>query len=201
MDHDRFVVITGGPGAGKSTLLGALGTAGFAIVPESGRAIIRDQESIGGTGHHLGDRVLYRELMLSRDMAGHGDAARVSGPVFFDRGVPDLIGYSRLVGEAVPNHLRRALAAFRYHRHVLAAPPWREIYASDAERRQDFAEAVATFEAILDGYVDAGYEPVMLPLSSVAERVAFVRDRLVEWGLMPNRRRAGGEGRPSPEAR
>ncbi len=184
-DHDRFVVITGGPGAGKSTLLGALAATGFPVVPESGRAIIREQESIGGAGHHLGDRLLYRELMLSRDMAGHGDAALVSGPVFFDRGVPDLIGYSRLIGEPVPAHLRRAVATYRYNRHVLVAPPWREIYAADAERRQDFAEAVATFEAITDGYVESGYKLEELPRSSVADRVAFVRDRLAAWGLMP----------------
>ena len=201
MDHDRFVVITGGPGAGKSTLLGALAAAGYPVVPESGRTIIRGQESIGGAGHHLGDRVLYRELMLALDMAGHADARTVPGPVFFDRGVPDLIGYSRLIGEPVPAHLRRAVAVCRYHRHVLVAPPWREIYASDAERRQDFGEAVATFEAIVEGYAEAGYELVTLPRSCVAERVAFVRDRLSDWGLTPDRPVPGGGGRPVPEAR
>jgi len=187
MDHDRFVVISGGPGAGKSTLLAALAAVGYPIVPESGRSIIREQESIGGIGHHLGDRLLYRELMLSRDMAGHADASLVDGPVFFDRGVPDLIGYSRLIGEPVPPHLRRAVAVCRYHRHVLLAPPWRAIYAADAERRQDFAEAVATFDAIAEGYAESGYALVELPLASVAERVEFVRDRLAVWGFTPAR--------------
>ena len=200
MDHDRFVVITGGPGAGKSTLLNALAAVGYRVVPESGRAIIREQESIGGAGHHLADRVLYRELMLSRDMAGHADARLVPGPVFFDRGVPDLIGYSRLIGEPVPPHLRRAVAACRYHRHLLDAPPWRDIYAADAERRQDFGEAVATFDAIVEGYAEAGYELVTLPLSHVLKRVAFVRDRLDEWGLTPDGSVPGGGGRPLPEA-
>jgi len=189
MDHDRFVVITGGPGAGKTTLLAALAASGHPIVPESGRAVIREQESIGGPGHHLGDRRLYRELMLSRDMAGHADAGLVPGPVFFDRGVPDLIGYSRLIGEPVPAHLRRAVAVCRYHRHVFLAPPWRAIYAADAERRQDFAEAVATFEAIAAGYAESGYELVALPETSVAARVAFVEQRIAEWGVTPREAR------------
>ncbi len=184
MDHDRFVVITGGPGAGKTTLLGALAAAGYPVVPESGRAIIREQESIGGIGNHRGDRLLYRELMLSRDLAGHTDAGLVAGPVFFDRGIPDLIGYSRLIGASVPEHLHRAVAVYRYHRHVLLAPPWRAIYAADGERRQDFAEAVATFEAIAVGYDEAGYELVELPRAPVADRVAFVRAAVARWGLV-----------------
>jgi predicted ATPase len=180
---DRFLVITGGPGAGKTTLLHALAVAGYPIVPEAGRAIIREQEAIGGSAHHHGDRILYRELMLSRDMAGHADAASVPGPVFFDRGVPDLIGYSHLIGAPVPSHLRRAAAVCRYHRHVFVAPPWPEIYAGDGERRQDFAEAVATGEAIVAAYVECGYEPVTLPKAPVPDRVAFVEASVAAWGL------------------
>src|SRR5690606_7469153 len=106
------------------------------------------------------------------------------GPVFFDRGVPDLIGYSRLIGAPVPDHLRRAADMCRYHRHVLLAPPWPEIYAADAERRQDLGEAVATSEAIAAAYVECGYELVSLPKAPVADRVTFVRDHLARWGLL-----------------
>lgn len=59
-----------------------------------------------------------------------------------------------------------------------SSPPWREIFAQDAERRQDFAEAQRTFAAVTRSYRDFGYEPVELPLASVAERVAFVRARI-----------------------
>ena len=121
--------------------------------------------------------------MLARDMAGYGDASLVPGTIFFDRGVPDLIGYSRLIGEPVPDHLWRATEVCRYHHHVLVAPPWEAIYTADAERRQDFAEAVETCEAITAGYRECGYEPVDLPLADVEARVAFVRDRFDAWGL------------------
>jgi predicted ATPase len=39
----RGVVLTGGPGAGKTTLLEELGAMGYAIVPESARAIIAER--------------------------------------------------------------------------------------------------------------------------------------------------------------
>src|SRR3546814_20328319 len=56
-----------------------------------------------------------------------------------------------------------------------SSPPWREIFAADAERKQDFAEAQATYQAMVAGYSGLGYELVTLPPASVAERVGFVR--------------------------
>src|SRR3546814_8198114 len=56
-----------------------------------------------------------------------------------------------------------------------SSPPWREIFAADAERKQDFAEAQATYQAMVAVYSGLGYELVTLPLASVAERVRFVR--------------------------
>src|SRR3546814_4671422 len=52
-----------------------------------------------------------------------------------------------------------------------SSPPWREIFAADAERKQDFAEAQATYQAMVAVYSGLGYELVTLPLASVAERV------------------------------
>ena len=60
-------------------------------------------------------------------------------------------------------------------------PPWQEIYAQDEERHQDFAEAIATYETVVAGYVEAGYEPVEVPKVSVAERTEFVLDRVRAW--------------------
>jgi predicted ATPase len=57
---------------------------------------------------------------------------------------------------------------------VFLTPPWREIYRRDAERRQDFSEAVRTFEFIRDAYVEAGYRAVEVPRDTVARRVSFI---------------------------
>src|SRR3546814_13648946 len=56
-----------------------------------------------------------------------------------------------------------------------SSPPWREIFAAAAERKQDFAEAQATYQALVAVYSGLGYAPVTLPLASVADRFRFVR--------------------------
>ncbi|MFM9858116.1 AAA family ATPase [Pseudoxanthobacter sp. M-2] len=181
MNHpfiDRFVVITGGPGSGKTTLIDALEAAGFDRTVEAGRAIIRDEVAAGGDALPWGDREAFAERMLDRDVRTYTTVCRVAeecdGPIFFDRGVPDVIGYRRLVGLPVPAALDAAARRHRYHPRVFLAPPWPEIFHGDTERRQDFAEAVRTCEAMRTVYGDYGYEVVELPKARVAERVAFV---------------------------
>lgn len=176
-----FVVVTGGPGSGKSTLIDALEQAGFARTEEAGRAVIQDQVAIGGPALPWEDRELFAELMLGWELRSHRAASALPpgpGPVFFDRGVPDLVGYLRLEGLPVPDHVREAARRFRYDRRVFVAPPWPEIYAPDAERRQDVDVAERTYDAMRTAYPECGYDLVELPRAPVAERVAFVREHL-----------------------
>ena len=171
---DRLFIITGGPGSGKSTVIDALGGHGICSMPEAGRAIIQDQVAIGGEALPWSDRRAFAELMLSWEMRSYRAALGLSGSVFFDRGIPDVVGYLRFSHIPVPPHVDRAAEMFRYHHRVFVAPPWPEIFACDAERKQSFAEAQATYEAMIETYSALGYQPIVLPLDSVAERVKFV---------------------------
>jgi predicted ATPase len=174
----RFYVITGGPGAGKTTLIEALRLAGYAVVEEAGRAVIREQVSSGGNALPWGDTAAYARLMLERDAAAWRAAHDTPALVFFDRGIPDIQGYLHLIGAPPLPDVDAAVIAHRYAPTVFAAPPWPEIYAQDAERKQDFAEAVRTFDAMCGTYATLGYTLIELPRAAVAERVAFLRDRL-----------------------
>ena len=102
------------------------------------------------------------------------DGTAHKGPVVFDRGVPDVLGYLRLIGLSIPSHVERAAQMFRYNRRVFIAPPWREIFQIDAERKQSFEEAQATYEAMIETYSGLGYELIQLPLDSIQERVNFL---------------------------
>jgi predicted ATPase len=177
-DCERFHVITGGPGSGKTSLIDALARAGYARTVEAGRAIIQDQLAIDGPALPWRDPSAFAELMLSWELRSYRMAEAMSGPVFFDRGVTDLVGYLTLVGQSVPAHIARAAERFRYNRRVFVAPPWPAIYTQDAERKQTPEEAVRTYEAVVAAYTTCGYELVSLPLVSVEERVRFVLDTI-----------------------
>ena len=173
-DFERFHVITGGPGSGKSTLIEALARLGHAHSIEAGRAIIQDQTAIDGPALPGRDPLAFAELMLSWELHSHRMARRQTGPVFFDRGVPDMVGYFHLLGRPVPAHVTQAVERFRYNRRVFLAPFWPAIFRQDAERKQTADEARRTGEAMVSAYSSCGYELVPLPLVSVDERLRFV---------------------------
>jgi predicted ATPase len=174
MNNDRFFVITGGPGSGKTSLIDALEQRGYARSVEAGRALIQDQILIGGHALPWDDRMQFTELMLSWEMRSYRIAQQTGGIVFFDRGVVDVLGYLRLIRQPVPEHVRRAVETFRYNRKVFIAPPWPEIFEQDHERKQDFEEAVRTYNALMGAYDACDYELIELPRESFERRVEFV---------------------------
>ena len=133
--QQNFIVITGGPGGGKTTLVETLAASGFLAVEEAGRRIIQEQRSCGGNATHDGDRIAFRRLMFEDALQTYQRMTDFTGPVFFDRGLPDLIGYSRLIGAPVPSWLQQAVKNYRYNETVFIAPAWQEIFRQDDERR------------------------------------------------------------------
>jgi predicted ATPase len=175
---DRFVIVTGGPGAGKTTLIDALEEAGYARTIEAGRAIIQDQQAKGGHALPWDDSDAFAEEMLAWDTGSYRAAETVDGFVFFDRGIPDIVGYLTLTELPVPPRIAEAAANFRYHGRVFITPPWREIYQQDSERKQDFDEAIRTYDALAATYTAYGYTLIELPFAPIAERVRFVFEML-----------------------
>ena len=147
-------------------------------MPEAGRAIIKAQRAIGGDALPWADRAKFSELMLGWDLRRYCDAAALETPVIFDRGIPDSIGYLELCGLSVPAHFEAAARAHRYRREVFIAPPWPEIFANDAERRQSLQEAEATFRAMCAVYTRLGYRLIELPRAPVEERAEFLAGRI-----------------------
>ena len=176
LEKPNFFVLTGGPGVGKTTLLHALRSRSELCVEESAREVIREQLETGGRAVPWIDPAAFAEATAARDIARFDALAGETRRVFFDRGILDSW---RANGVAPTATLAEALRARRYNRRVFIAPPWREIYQIDAERRQDWAEAEATYGRILKNLDELGYEPVVLPKTSVDARVAFVLERAV----------------------
>ena len=171
---ERFFVVTGGPGSGKSSLIDALQNNGYARSVEAGRGVIQDQTTIGGRALPWVDPVLFAEMMLCWELRSYQTATHQPGLVFFDRGVPDVIGYLRLLNLPVPAHMEKAAKTFRYNRRVFIAPPWQEIFRQDRERRQNFDQAVRTYDTMVATYTALGYDLEEIPRVPIDERVRFV---------------------------
>jgi predicted ATPase len=176
-------MISGGPGAGKTTLLDELAKLCFACVPEVARQIIQEQMQANGTALPWADQEAYTHLMLHRSIEGYLEHASLPGPVFSDRGIPDTLCYARLIGLADQSAIKDACQRYRYAPLVFLAPPWKEIYTTDNERKQDFAEAEGTFHQMAEVYWECGYQTIELPKSSPSARAEFVLRQLKQERL------------------
>ncbi|MBB5638119.1 putative ATPase [Pedobacter cryoconitis] len=179
MNHTNLLsVITGGPGSGKTTLINALNSHGIKTTAESGRKIIQDQVSGNGNALPWLDPAAFAGLMFNLEKLEYYKAIEANEVIIFDRGIPDVTGYLRLMNLPVPGYMDYAARNLRYNRKVFIAPPWPEIFERDAERKQTFEEALQTFEFMFETYSSYGYTLIILPLVSVEERTAFVLEKL-----------------------
>lgn len=175
---NNLFIVTGAPGAGKTTLLSAAAERGISIGKEAARAVIQSQAAIDGPAVQWRNPSMFGEFMLDRDIQTWQALRDNTGPVLCDRGIPDLVAFSRMLKLPDDGHFRRAAMLYRYNRVVFFAPPWPEIFVTDAERTEDLQHAVRIYEPMRDVYEELGYRIVELPRVPVAERLTFVMDSI-----------------------
>jgi len=171
MSRQRRVVITGGPGAGKTTLLAELARIGHETVEESARSIIVERLAHGYSPRP--DPLAFAKEILRRDVEKFHQRQHGPGWVFFDRCAVEALA---MVHEASPlplEELEIQLSTSRYHPVVFVLPPWHEIYVTDSERDQSFAEAVIVHHKITEWYSACGYTIREVPRVTVSQRAAY----------------------------
>lgn len=171
---ENLFVITGGPGVGKTAIIEELQRRNYATVPEVARQIIQEQVLSKGTAVPWADTRSYTELMLSRSIDAFLSLDSSTFPTFCDRGIPDTLCYVRIIEHADIATIERACQQFRYNRRVFLLPPWEEIYKTDTERKQTFAEAIQVYEQMRRTYEDCSYEVCEVPIGPVITRTAFI---------------------------
>jgi predicted ATPase len=147
---------------------------GFSCVDEAGRTIVQEQLRIGGDATPWQDQMKFRDLLVARYIQLFEQVSESSSPVFFDRAIPEAISFSRILNVPIPPHHLAAASDHRYARKVFIAPPWREIYTTDAERRHSFEDGLAEYPFTMAAYRECGYELVEIPKVPIPERVAFI---------------------------
>jgi predicted ATPase len=173
---DRFIVISGCSSGGKSTLVAELGRRGHGVVEEPGRRIVREEMQRNGAALPWADGVAFARRAMTLALADFGRATALDGWVFFDRSWIDAASaLEHLTGEQILAQLGQL---HRYHRCVFLAPPWQEIYATDAERRHGLEAALPEYSRLLATYSGLGYEVSVLPKIGVVPRADFVLSKL-----------------------
>jgi len=119
------------------------------------------------------DTARYAKLMLERSILSFREQTPASRITFCDRGIPDTLGYLRLIGQDDSDGVTASMT-HRYAQKVFLARPWQAIFATDSERKQSFEEAVRTCNLMTKVYEECGYEIVELPLVSPTERADFI---------------------------
>lgn len=176
-ENKNFYVITGGPGVGKTTLLEELKARNYEIVPEIARELIKEQQKGNGKALPWENKNLYKEIMFDRSINSFEEIdknANNEKPIFFDRGFLDTICYAELIESEISERMKCYAENWRYNKSVFILPPWQEIYETDNERKQNWKEAVLTFEKMRKTYKNYGYEAIEVPKTTVRERADFI---------------------------
>jgi predicted ATPase len=176
----NIVVLTGGPGAGKTTVLEQLRKKGYSCSNEVGREVIQQQLKQKGTALPWRDKTAFRDAMLKQELSRYREYNHQQGSVFFDRGILDSLAYSRLEGLELDEKWCYLFDELTVHKTVFLFPPWQEIFTNDAERKQDFKEAILTYEHMVSVYSEYGYTLMNVPCVSVDERTHFILNTLAE---------------------
>jgi predicted ATPase len=171
--NKNLLIVTGCPGSGKTTLIKSLRNIGFLCVDEPARQVIAEQRAIQGNGLSDKNTMLFTELLLARSLESYKKHEGSLVPIIFDRGIPDVIGYAKLFGLDTEK-FEIAAAIYPYNGSVFIAPPWKEIYSTDDERKMSFDQTAQFHEILRQTYLSLGYELIELPLESVERRAQFI---------------------------
>jgi len=168
----RRYVITGGPSSGKDDLIEQIHSAGIPCMKEEpGREIYRKHRERLGRHLRKEERREYSLEVLDAFIAEY--TAHTSGIRFYNRGIPDGYGWESFFGLKPTTELEEATARYRYDATFVLDPldtfedPDDIVWAKDREIRR-------VHELIVQGYYDAGYEPVFVAPDSAEARLDFI---------------------------
>lgn len=169
-------LITGCSSGGKSTLLAALAARGFHTIPEPGRRIVAEERAGDGKALPWVDEKAFAKRALQMATDDLAEVAAQKGPVFCDRGLIDAaVALQHAAGVPLSTSLG---SNSPYQDPVFLAPPWPEIYQTEADRPHGFEAAVAEYHRITEALAELNLVAVHLPKASVNARVDFVLSHL-----------------------
>jgi len=179
---NKLIVISGCSSGGKSTLLSALKKDGYTVVSEIGREIVKEQLAIRHGITPWQQPKEFCELLIHRSINAYFTAKYLSPPkekvVFFDRSFLDGVSYYQSLNIETAHQYDWAIHKLKFYPIVFMAPPWKELFRLDAERRHSFEDALSEYARLIDSYSRYGYTTIVLPKTSVKKRIAYILEHL-----------------------
>jgi predicted ATPase len=179
---NKLVVISGASSGGKSTLLSELSNHGYTVVPEAGREIVKEQLAINGDITPWQNARAFEEMIVARSTAAYHQAkamqAVLGQVIFFDRSFLEIVSYYQTLKTKESSKYNHLIDELRYYKTIFMAPPWKEIFCQDDERKHSFEDAVREYDRLMEFYPKCGYSIIELPKVSVKERVKFILSNL-----------------------
>jgi predicted ATPase len=176
LNYNNKFVITGGPGFGKTTLIKKLEELGHHVFHEAARAIIEEQKKYDDPIFPWKDRIRFDRELINKLIFDY--KAHTSNMLcFYDRGIPDLIGWRKYAG-LDSNDIKKLVYIYPYEKLVFLTQPWREIYQSNEDRPYSFKEASTINQILKECYSNLGYDIQDIPNQDIITRVEFVLERI-----------------------
>lgn len=174
----KRIVITGGPGTGKSSVIQGLKAKNHYCFDEISRQIILEARKSGIEQLFLEQPITFSQKLLEGRLDQYHQASDIPNqPVFYDRGIPDVVAYLDFFKTPYDPHFNSACEDHPYDT-VFILEPWEAIFTKDNERYESFEEAQRIDQALKATYHRLQYQPIVVPQGSIAERVAFIETTL-----------------------
>ena len=156
MNINKFV-ITGAPSSGKTTIISILNKIGFTVVPEVARDIILDRMH---EGKNIDECSIDFQLAILEGQIKREESINIQrSPIFFDRGIPDVLSYIKNL-KGSQDLITRENLLNRYDKVFFLEGLQIE---DDGIRETDPKKIQSLNEALQDSYETLGYDLIHVP--------------------------------------
>lgn len=174
-------MITGGPATGKTSVITGLQQNGYHCFHEIIRDLTAKEKESGGLGsldtnpiNSVSNPLQFNRKLLQGRTDQFLESQSLSEKlIFFDRGIPDVIAYMRYYNQEILPDFFETMEQHKYNK-VFLLPMWKEIFATDEERFENFDAALEIEDCLRQIYLDGGYEIIDVPFDTVANRIRFI---------------------------
>lgn len=170
MRKTNWCVITGAPCSGKTSVICGLEQMGYQVVHEFARAYIDEELQKGKSIARIKADILSFESHILNKKVEIERSLPENKLIFFDRAVPDSIGYYILEG-LIPDDPIKKSKLTKYKKIFFFE---RLMFKQDEVRSEDDKIAAGLDRLLKENYQMLGYDIVQIPLLPVAERIDFI---------------------------